>query len=194
MTGQPNASAPGSPPNAGGALSTGESKDALALQLAHYSTLHQLINTEGSLIWSRYNTMLTVNAVFVALLGSIIGKNSFDNFSTILLLVGSFLGLYITTLWMGLNARGWGLQKVWIDEARRQNWDPFVNPYAIYDNWKVTRSDSGNQYAVNVVRLFQLIYWCSSFAAIVRLGHWLLYALWFLALIYFILHKRFHTP
>lgn len=97
-----------------------------------FNAFHAAINLqtfEGSLVWSRFDAMLTTQTIFLALIGLLYDG---DNSSKLYLLkkVLPILGLILCILWFFMTSRGYSWFKYWSysvreleDKIRKHNED-----------------------------------------------------------------------
>ena len=81
-----------------------------------YQTSVNLFTSEGSILWSRYNTFLIINSIIVTLLGYTYNKSR-----SLPLLIGipiPLVGMIFCYLWWKMTKKGFYWIKFWIQTAR----------------------------------------------------------------------------
>lgn len=105
------------------------------LLIANYQSLMALITGDATLIWNRFNAMLTANAIIAAVLGAVTASNGLDKRIAWLLLLSSIFGLALCRIWWTLTHRGWALQHKWVSAAQKFDWKSLQSPFDPYTEW-----------------------------------------------------------
>jgi amino acid permease len=91
--------------------------DSVVLENARvgYEVAVNLWTYQGSLIWNRFNIMLTANSVIVSVIGLLLSSES--NLTIFAVLLPS-VGLVLCAVWALLAARGFVYREYWASRAR----------------------------------------------------------------------------
>ena len=157
---------------------TAEQPENQPLELARFQALLTLIVTEGQLIWSRYYSLLTANAIVAVVLGAVASRD-LDTAATIVLLSLGLFGFLLTWQWRQLTRHGWQLQHTWVAAAKQVQWQGRPNPFEPYSEWCKTAgcgegtSDWIAKWGQRVINLFLVAYGSAMLFAAARLARWL---------------------
>jgi hypothetical protein len=143
-------------------------------EIARFQALMSLAANDSQLIWSRYYSLLTANAIVAVVIGALAARN-FDKTVGAVLLVLSVFGLLLTWTWKQLTRRGWELEHGWVAAAKQVSWGDKPSPFAPYSEWcKTSGCGEGTKdwiarYALRVCNLFLFAYAGAAVFVIVRL-------------------------
>jgi amino acid permease len=90
--------------------------DSVVLETARvgYEVAVNLWTYQGSLIWNRFNIMLTANSVLVSVIGVLLSS---DADLTVFAVLLPIVGLVLCVVWILLAARGFVYHKYWASRA-----------------------------------------------------------------------------
>lgn len=114
---------------------------------------------ESQLIWSRYNSMLTANSIYMAIMAAIIAKSQNSTSDYTILVAAGTLGFVLTTLWFWSTWAGWSLSRHWGNAVNTLHFPHEPNPMAAFDLWKqkqLFRIDSLRVSAKLVIVVFMI--------------------------------------
>ncbi len=88
------------------------------MRILGYEKAIDLFISEGNFLWPRFNTMLTVQTIFLGIMGLFITNNSDFLQSPTFLILFSFLGIVICILWFFMTQKGFTFLNFYIYAAR----------------------------------------------------------------------------
>ncbi len=151
-----------------------QSDEITSGEIARFQALVSLITTDAQLIWSRYYSLLTANAIVAVVIGALAAR-TFDRLSGVVLLILNLFGLALTWQWKQITRRGWELQHTWVAVAKQVSWGRMSNPFESYSTWcKSSGCGEGAKdwiatYAFRVCNLFLFAYAGTAIVVLVRL-------------------------
>lgn len=143
-------------------------------EIARFQALLSLATTDAQLIWSRYYSLLTANAIVAVVIGALAARE-FDRVTGVVLLMLSVFGLVLTWQWKHLTRCGWELEHAWVAAAKEVSWKGKPNPFQPYSDWCETAGCAeGTEdwiavYALRVCNLFFGAYALATLASVARL-------------------------
>ena len=78
------------------------------IKLAYQSAV-SLKSYEGSLVWSRFGVMLTINTIILSLVGLLISKSGFETEFSLWFILLSIFGLLFAVIWWQMTSRGFAM-------------------------------------------------------------------------------------